>query len=850
MWRVIRRGLATRKFRLFTTSISILLGVAFMVGTLILGDTISSNFNKIFADVYKGTDGWVRSSNFIEGDFSDDRDRIDASVIDAVAKVPGVAEAKGSVRGFGVKVIGSDGKQVGDDQGPPNFGWAWLGDSKLNPFRVSEGRAPTANGEIVIDRAVARKGKLQVGDTVNVLTKRKTTAFKLVGLVRFGTEDSAGGTTNVLFTPSDAQAYVTDPGKFDSVAVAAQPGVSQQQLQANLKAAFAGQEIQVLTGKQITAEQQDAIQKAVGFFTTVLLVLAYVSLFVGAFIIFNTFSIVVAQRAREMALLRAIGASRYQILGSVVAESLVTGVLASLLGVVGGIGAAYGIRGLLGAGGLDLPAGGLVFTSATGIKAAGVGIGITVLSALVPAWRASRVPPVTALRDVAIDTSGTSRRRLVFGIVTLAAGIGAVVFGLRGGNLSAVGLGAMLTFLGVSGLMPLFARPLLAVLGKQVRRWRGVPGMLATENARRNPRRSAATASALTIGVALVAFISIFAASARASIDKVFGDAFKGDIAIDSGSFISGISPEFTKSLQALPEIDTATSLRAAPMGVLLKQSDKYKTRFVIGIDPLKLPKVFNVKQSQGDIAALGVDGIAVERDLASRQDWTLGSVIKVKFLKTGLQTLTVKSIFDLKLGQGSFLISQQGFEANVADNFDAQVYVTVKQGVPVAQALIAAKLAAKPYPNAKVQDKAGFIATQGKAIDQIVALVTVLLALAIVIATIGIANTLALSIWERRRELGLLRAVGTSKSQLRSSVRWEAVLISLMGTALGIVVGIFFGWAMLQAIKDKGLTEFAVPIPRMVIIVIAGMIFGIVAAIKPGRTAAKVDMLAAITFE
>lgn len=821
-----------------------------MVGTLILSDTIGSNFNKIFADVFKGTDGWVRSSNFIEGDFSDDRDRIDATVIDAVSKVDGVAEARGAIRGFGVKVVGSDGKQVADDTGPPNFGWAWLGNSRLNPFTVSEGHAPQHEGEIVIDRAVARKGKLHVGDQVSILSKQPTAKFTLVGLVRFGSEDSAGGTTNVLFTPTDAQKYVTEPGKFDAVAVAAKPGVSQLQLQSNLKTAFAGKEIQVLTGKQITTEQQDSIQKAVGFFTTILLVLSLVSLFVGAFIIFNTFSIVVAQRAREMALLRAIGASRDQILQSVVIESLITGLLASIFGVGGGIGAAFGIRSLLSAAGLDLPTGGLVVTTMTCVVAVLVGTGVTMFAALVPAWRAASVPPVTALREVAYDHSGTSRRRLAIGGAALIAGILGVVLGLRNSNLTVVGVGAVFTFLGVSGLTPLFARPVLAALGTPVRKARGVPGMLATENARRNPRRSAATASALTIGIALVAFIVIFAASARASIDKIFGDAFKGDIALDSGSFISGVSPELTKSLQQLPEVDVATSLRATPMGVILKSSDKYKTRFVIGVDPEKFAKVFNIKTSAGDLNALGTNGLAVQRDLANRQGWTIGSTVKVKFLKSGLQTLTVRTLFDLNFGQGTFIMSQQGFEANVADNFDAQIYVTVKPGVTTKQALVSVKSAAKHYPNVKVQDKATFIAAQGKFIDQIVALLTVLLTLAILIATMGIANTLALSTWERRRELGLLRAVGTSKSQLRSSVRWESVLLAVLGAALGIVVGIFFAWAMLQAIKDKGITEFAVPVPRLAIIVVAGMIFGVVAAIRPGRKAAKVDMLAAITFE
>ena len=850
MWRVIRRGLAARKFRLITTSTSILLGVAFMVGTLILSDTIGNNFNKIFADVYKGTDAWARSSNFIEGDFSDDRDRVDQSVIDAAAKVPGVAVAQGTIRGFGIKVVGSDHKVVGSDQGPPNFGYSWIGTSKLNPFRMASGREPAASGEIVVDRGVAKKGHLAIGDQVTVLTKRKSRTFTLVGLVTFGSQDSAGGTTNVLFTAQDAQTYISEPGKFDAVAVSAEPGVSQSELQSRLRQAFAGQKIEVLTGAQITAEQQDQIQKALGFFTTFLLVLAFVSLFVGAFIIFNTFSIVVAQRAREMAMLRAIGAGKTQVLASVVAEAVATGLIASLFGVAGGIGAAYGIRALLNAAGLDLPTGGLVVTSTTCVVAVLVGTGVTALSATVPAWRASRVPPVTALRDVAIDHSGTSMARLISGLGVLAGGVLMVVFALRATNLPIVGAGAALTFLGVAWILPVVARPIFAVLGRPVRATRGVAGALATENARRNPRRSAATASALTIGVGLVAFIVIFSASARASINAVLGSSFRGDIAIDSGSFVGGLSPDLTKNISALPEVDTATSLRVTAVGIRLSQSPTYKTRFVIGVDPAKIAKVFDIKPVQGSVADLGIDGIAVQSDIATREGWSIGSPVRLKFLKTGEQTFTVRTLFALKLGQGGFIVSQAALDTNVADNFDSQIFVTVKPGQSVTSTLVAVKGACVAYPNAKVQDRATFIASQGRQIDQILALVTVLLTLAILIAVIGIANTLALSIWERRRELGLLRAIGAQQAQLRSSVRWESVLIALLGTTLGIGVGIFFGWAMLQAVKDRGLTQFAAPPTRLGMIVIAGLVFGVIAAIRPARKAAKVDMLASISFE
>ena len=514
------RELAAKKLRLLTTAIAVMLGVAFMAGTLVLTATISKTFDGLFADGYAGTDAYVRGTSEIDAEFGAQRPRLDASIIDTIKQVDGVAAAEGKVSGY-AQLVDDSGEPVGDPgQGAPTFGESWSTVTELNPYRIAEGRAPSRPDEVVIDRHSAKTGNIHVGDATTVLTKRGAQQFTVSGIATFGDADSMGGASAVLFEPTTAQDLVAEPGQIDGVAVVAADGVSQQQVNDSIaKVLPAGAE--VLTGDQITAETQGDVKDGMAFFNTFLMVFAVIALFVGAFIIFNTFSIIVAQRQKEMALLRALGASNRQVTRSVLVEATIVGFIASLAGVGAGIGVAKLLKMLLAAFGIDIPAGSVVVALSTVVTCLAVGTIVTVASALVPARRAGRVPPVAAMREVAVDRTASSRRRVVIGGVILAAGVGSLVAGLSGGAIVLVGVGALVTFVAVAFLAPVLARPVARVIGAPMARLGGVSGTLGRENAMRTPKRTASTAAALMIGVGLVGFIMTFAASAKASINGV-----------------------------------------------------------------------------------------------------------------------------------------------------------------------------------------------------------------------------------------------------------------------------------------------------------------------------------------
>lgn len=672
--------------------------------------------------------------------------------------------------------------------------------------------------------------------------------MRIAGIAKFGGADSPAGATVVAFTLPAAQRLVAEPGKYDTISVVAARGVSQRQVVRNLSAVLpSGAE--AVTGAAVTRESQDQVHKAMTFFDTFLLVFALVALLVGGFMIFNTFSIAVAQRTRENGLLRALGASRRQVLGAVVVEALAVGVVGSLIGLGAGLAVAAGLKALLAGVGIDIPTGGVVFTSRTALVALAAGIGITVLAAFSPARKAAKVPPVAAMQEAAAGSTGYgSKERVFVGSGLLAVGVATLCVGLFthvANRVALVGLGVLLVFFAVSVLGRTVSLPLSRVLGAPLPRLRGVTGDLARENAMRNPKRTAASASALMIGVGLVGFFTIFVASSKASINATVDRAFTGDVVVDSGGgLLGGVDPSLGRRLAALPEVAATTGVRLGTAKI------DGKVRQIAAVDPATAFQIMDVGLLRGSPRDLGRDAVAVQEDEAKAKNLTLGSTVPVVFKDTGEQRLRVALVYREKQPAGTYFLGYDAYDANFTNRFDYQVYVKKAGGASTAATLAAVRAVARDYPGTKVLDQAGLKAEIAKPLNQMLALVYALLTLAILIALLGIGNTLALSIFERTRELGVLRAVGMTRSQLRSTIRWESVVIALQGTVLGLVIGVFFGWALVTAMKDQGIGVFRVPVASLGLVVVLAVVAGIVAAVLPGRRAAKLDVLRAVVTE
>ncbi len=843
MFRTTLKTLAARKLRLFTTSFAVLLGVAFMAGTLVLTDTIGKTFDKLFADANKGTDAYVRAEVAFDSEwFGDQRPRLDTTLLDAINEVDGVAQAEGAIEAY-AQLVDKAGKPIGNpNMGAPVLGAVWLSNDDLNPFDLDSGRAPQADNEVVIDKGSADSGDFAVGDSTTVLTQVGPQQVTIVGIARYGDTDSPGGASFTMFTPTAAQAFLTSPGKIDAIRVVADPGVSEAQLVERISE-IAPKGTEVLTGTEITKEDQAAIKEDMSFFNVFLMVFAVIALFVGSFIIYNSFSILVAQRTKEMALMRAIGASRKQVTRSVLLEAGVVGLIASALGLAAGVGVASGLKMLLSGIGIDIPAGGIVLTSKTVIVSTIAGLGVSVVSAVFPARRAAKVPPIAAMRDVAVDKSSRSRRRVVNG--TIVTGLGALAMGaglFGGAGIAPVGLGAVLIFIGVAVLGPVLARPISRVIGAPLPRLKGVSGTLATQNAMRNPKRTSATAAALMIGVALVGFITILASSTKASVAKNTAKTFNGDLVVSSNvGGTGGLSPALADQLAALPELDAVSGFRMAPAEV-----DGSGTNLTSG-DPLAMEKITDFGVAEGSLSNLHATEIAVSKAKADEKGWKLGQTIPVRFAETGVQQFTMAATYTEDTTVGEYFIGTEAFDANIADRFDRQVMMTIADGVDADQARAAVTGVADAYPQGEVQDRQEYSKAQTQNLDMLLNLIYALLALAVFIALLGIANTLALSIFERTRELGLLRAVGMTRRQLRATVRYESVIIALLGTTLGLSIGTAFGWSIVKALEDQGLDTFNFPVSQLAVVTVIAALAGVAAAALPARRAARLDILGAI---
>jgi putative ABC transport system permease protein len=812
----------------------------------VLTDTMNSAFKDLFKTVTQGTDVAIRTkATFGQNQNGDVRDPIPASVLQQVKAVDGVRAADGTVQGF-AQFVGKDGKPV-TTGGAPTLGVSVSADPALQgATTLRAGQLPSGPNEVAVDARTASKQGFKVGDQVKVLLQGGSRTFTVAGIVGFGEADNLAGATLAAFDTPTAQDVLNRKGNFDEIDVAGQPGVDAATLRDRIAAAVPAK-YEVLTGADLAKQTADEISRGLNFFNYALLGFAGVALFVGAFLIFNTFAIIVAQRTRELALLRCLGASRRQVLTSVLAESAIVGVLASLVGLAFGLVIAIGLRALLKGFGIDLPSTTLQFLPRTIVVSLAVGILVTLVSAVLPALKATRVPPVAALQpETAFAPTRFRKRRIVFGLLVTAAGVALLLAGLfqdEGNRLANIGAGAVIIFLGVAVLSPLIARPLAAVIGWPFARVFRLPGRLARENAMRNPRRTASTAAALMIGLALVAFVSILAASIKASATQVLDKSVAADYILTTQNF-QPISTQVVTRLQDRPEVSEVTGVR---MGSFKLNG---AVKGLSGVDPQAYDQVVRTETTAGSLADLAQGGVAVKDTVAEDQGWKLGDDVPMEFPRNGVQQEPIRAIYKDNNLNGDYLIGLGEYAKGYTDQQDQLVLVKAAPGVAPATAKAAIEGALQDFPNVQVQDQAAYKASTAKQIDQLLGLVSALLGLAILIALFGIVNTLALSIFERVRELGLLRAVGATRRQLRSMIRWEGVIIAVLGAVLGLVIGAFFGWTMVRALKGEGFTAFAVPGGQLVAYVVAAGLAGILAAVLPGRRAAKVDMLRAITTE
>ena len=840
MLRTTVRSLLARKLRLLLASFAVLLGITFVSGAFVLTDSLGRVFDKLFVSANEGTAVTVTAKDTVGGgDFGQDsQELVPQSVIDTVAKVPGVAKAIGDTN-QPISLVLPNGKLF-KKQGPPVLGFSYVSDSPTESLTLLRGKAPVGLHEVLIDTRTATKEKLLIGAKVGLIGQASRESATIVGLVRFGSSGSVAGATILAMDGPSAQKVFGNPAGFDQVSIAAEPGVKDTVLRDRVKAALP-KGYEAKTGTERAAQQADEIKKGLRFFNTFLQVFAYVALFVGMFLIFNTFSMLVAQRTRELALLRALGASRGQVLRSVLAEALVVGLISSLAGLGLGILLARGFTSLMNALGIEIPHGPTVLLTRTVVVCLVVGVVATTVAALVPARRASRVAPVQALRESGPAEERSLVRRTTAGSVVTALGVAALVLGLVNSQLVVVGLGAALSFLGITVASPLFARPVVGLLAQPFSR-AGIAGRLGRGNAMRSPRRTSTTAAALMIGLALVATISTVGASAKDSVVKAVATSLGADYVLHADQFLP-FSGAPVAALQKAPELEDAAAFRIAQA----KVKGKSGAQAIQSVDPVALQRVLLLDVKSGDLEHLTTGQLAVSETVAKDLKTKVGDTVQLTWAKTGEKPYRVSAVYKDNQFAGGYLVDEKDFKANVTDDRVLVVAVKAAKDASPKASRAAIEKALADYPNVLIEDQAEFVKKQGDQIDSLLNVLTGLLFVSVLIAVLGIINTLALSVVERTRELGLLRAVGLQRRQLKRMIRVESVVIAVFGALLGIVVGIAFGWALVLALKDDGITEFTVPVARIAFVLVVAGLGGVLAAALPARRAAKLKVLDAI---
>jgi putative ABC transport system permease protein len=848
--RLILAGLRQRKLRAALTATAILLGVAMVTGTLVLTSQITRAFDEIFQAANSGVDVRVTPRTDFEGGFGA-IPTLPASMVADVERVEGVASAAGEVAALGSPVI--DGRYV-QSTGAPSFVFSLSPD----PFRATDiatGRYPSRSGEVAVNEALADSEGLEVGDRLGIATRDGVKPVTLTGTVTFANVSSIGGATIVLAPIGDVQRWFNQEGRINTIAVEARAGVSPDALARRIAATLPAKQVEVRTGEQDAADQAQQTTEAINtFLRPALLAFGVIALFVGAFIIFNTFSITVAQRLRELGLLRTIGASRRQVMASVVGEAFIIGLVAGVVGLFAG----YGFAALLVWVFDTLLPGGIPVATAElsvgiAVTALLVGVVVSVVAALIPALRASRVPPVAALREGAeIPKSRFSRFAPVFAGALAIGGVVLIILGLRSEGpatqrLLVMALGALLVFLAIGGLSRYLVPPLARVIGWPLERLPGASGSLARRNATRNPARTAATASALMIGIGLVAFVAVFAQGLKASVTDAIDGTLRGDLIISGKSF-QPVPAGVTAAVVATPGIDAAVA-------VLIDESRIVGAgrATAYGLNPRSAGSSLSLQWINGDqttLASLGPTTAVVEQEFAQAAGITVGESIRARSSTGRTAAYRVTGIYkDQILFNQGFITSDAGFARIFTARDPVFILATVDPGTDPVAAKDAVAKALAPFPVAEVRTNAEYRDEISSRVDSILYLLYVLLAMSVVISLFGIVNTLVLSITERTREIGMLRAIGLTRSQLRRMVRYESTITSGIGGIIGIVLGVVLAWIFSLGLRDEGIV-FRIPWLQLVIFLAVAIIAGVLAAVLPARRAAKLDPLDALHYE
>ncbi len=854
MLRVALKGLAGRKVRALLTAVAIVLGVAMISGTYILTDTINNGFNTIVVNSYKNADVIVTGQAAFKNTNGNgvETPTFPASVLPQVKALPDVAAAVGSVTSDSVKLIGKDGKVI-DTGGAPSLGFSVdPNEQQFNPTQLTEGSWPSGGNEAVIDKATASSQGFHVGDTVRLQAVGPQRSFKLAGIAELAGVGSIGGATFAIFDLPTAQKVFDKRGQLDVIRVQSKTGVSNTKLVSEIKPLLPPTATVRDTNAQVKEDKKDLT--FVSFFKYILLAFAGIALFVGAFVIANTLSITIAQRVREFATLRTLGASRRQVLWSVVIEAFVIGVLGSILGLFLGLGLAKVLNKLFVIFGIDLPQGQTVFATRTVIVSILVGTIVTLIASVRPARRATRVPPIAAVREGSVlPVSRFAKYGPVTALAILLVAIALVAIGSLGSGLGAglrllmIGIGVLLLFFGVSMNAARIVRPLAAVLGAPARAIGGAPGILARDNATRNPARTASTASALMIGLALVTFVAIFGQGVFKSFEDAVDQLFVADYAVTATNTFTPIDVAAGKSLLGKPGVSDVTAIRAGSAHFLGSDHD------LTAVEP-NAETGIRIDWTAGGHSVpgrLGSDGFFTDSDYAKSKHLHVGSVVSLEFPSGKRVNVRLIGIYEKPNGGSPFgdaTISTTLFDKYIPRPRDEMVLINTPDGVSDANTATLED-DVQGFADAKVQTRDEFKANFIKPIKKILNLLYALLALSVIVSLVGIINTLVLTVYERTREIGMLRAVGMTRRQVRMMIRYESIVTALMGAVLGIAVGVFLAALVTHALSDQGIV-FAIPWMQLVYFVLAAIIVGILAAVIPARHAARLNVLRALQYE
>lgn len=856
MLRIALKSASGNVLRLALTGLAVVLGVAFVAGTFVLTDSIDAAFDGLFAEANAGVDVYVNPVTEFElsggsppGVDQSGGATLDEALLAEVQQVDGVADAIGLVEGI-APLVSPEGERIGG-QGPPTLGFSWAGED--GPITLREGQPPTGPDDVVIDVTTFEEEGFALGDSVTVLLADGPQEFTIVGASGFGEEDNLLGATTASFTLERAQEIFGKEGRFDQIAIAAADGVETLDLVEAVADVVASDDVEVVSVDEQIARQTAELNEGLAFLDYVLLSFAGVSLFVGAFLIVNTFTIIVAQRMREFALLRAVGASAAQLRWLVMIEAGAIGVLGGGIGLVAGIGLSEALRAVFGSFGAPFPDGGLVLAPRTFVASFGVAIVVTLVAALLPALRASRVAPVEALRGTgAADTDHIGVRRTVVGLLVSAAGVAALVVGLAVDTslnpVALVGGGVGGMFIGVALLAPWIVNPAVDVLGAVF--GRSTEAKLARRNAQRNPTRTSTTASALTIGVALVSFITVVAYSANASIAALFEEQYGADLTVSVQGGFGTIPTAVAGEVADVEGVRSVNPVRLAQAAVPGEQGGFGD--FVNGVDATVVDDHLDLGVDPAALDELTrPDTVVVKQGVAEERGLAVGDTYRLSFPSRSdvpLEVVGIATAADVL--DGGFIVDLGTYQDVVGGGSDQLVTVLLDEGAEVEQVQAAIEDAVADYPGTQVQTNNELLESIEEQVFTFLAIVFGLLVLALLIAFIGIANTLALSVLERTREIGMLRAVGMVRSQLRGIVYREAMLVSAFGALLGIVIGTLFGWALVTALADEGIEVLVVPPGNLLVYVVVASLAGVLAALWPGYRAGRMNVLDAIYEE